>query len=314
MTLLLTKSDVADLWDMQRAVERTELVFREQAQGRTLPYPPFMVGHDNHEFRVNAGALAGLHVAGLRAGMRGGSFAVLYDTTTERPLCFMSYAFTYPRVGATVAVAVHHLARREARRLVVIGTGRIARVSLQAIACVRQFESIEVFSRQEENRNAYCQMAREQLGLQARPISDLEPAVREADVVVIATSAEGPVLRGAWLRPDAHVTTAGIRCEVDEETYLDADLVVVGSKVHEQGYVGWFDETNDNTLVRLAREGRLPWERILELGEAIVAHPRPKGRTVFRESQGGFGDLVLAHWLYQEAKRLGRGQEWDLSA
>jgi ornithine cyclodeaminase len=273
-----------------------------------------MVGHDDHELRVNAGALAGLQVAGLRAGMRGSSFAVLYDTATEQPLCFMAYSFTYPRVGATVGVAVRHLARPDAQRLLVIGTGRIARVSLEAVACVKPFESVRVYSRQEENRVAFCALARERFGVDVEPNSDLEPAVREADVIVIATSADGPVVRGAWLRPDAHVTTAGIRCEVDEETYLGADLVAVGSKVHEQGYVGWFDETNDNTLVRLAREGRLPWDRIVELGEVVTGRVESRGRSVFRESQGGFGDLVLANWLYQEARRLGRGQEWELNA
>jgi len=41
------------------------------------------------------------------------------------------------------------------------------------------------------------------------------------------------------------------------------------------------------------------------LAERQIAVPR--GRTVFRESQGGLGDVPLLHWLYERAKELGRG-------
>jgi ornithine cyclodeaminase/alanine dehydrogenase-like protein (mu-crystallin family) len=70
----------------------------------------------------------------------------------------------------------------------------------------------------------------------------------------------------------------------------------------------------DNVLQRLANSGQLPWDKIRELGEVATGNVQaPQGITVFRESQGGFGDLVFAQWIYQQANRIGRGQIVDFN-
>jgi hypothetical protein len=107
-----------------------------------------------------------------------------------------------------------------------------------------------------------------------------------------------------------HVTTAGIRNEIDDDTYLRADLVTVTSKDHERYYRS--TRTQDNVLMRLVQEGRLPWERIHELSDVIAGTVTPRGLTVFRESQGGYGDVLLHRWLYERAVELGRGQTWEI--
>ena len=35
----------------------------------------------------------------------------------------------------------------------------------------------------------------------------------------------------------------------------------------------------------------------------------PSSIIVFRDSQGGYGDLALAAWAYEEARERGLGQE-----
>jgi ornithine cyclodeaminase/alanine dehydrogenase-like protein (mu-crystallin family) len=63
-------------------------------------------------------------------------------------------------------------------------------------------------------------------------------------------------------------------------------------------------------------EGRLSWEDVQELGEVVCgsdAAPDRGGITVFQGSQGGFGELAMAAWLQEEAKRQGIGQRFDLS-
>ena len=151
-------------------------------------------------------------------------------------------------------------------------------------------------------------MASRRFGVLAEPVSELEQAVRRADVVIVATSAEGAVVHGRWLAAGAHVSTAGIRHEIDDETYLRAELVVVASREQEERFVA--DAGTDNVLLRLINEGKLHWGDIPELGKVISGKKtRPSGISVFRESQGGFGDIILAHWLYERAHELGRGRE-----
>lgn len=312
MALLLTKSEVSDLLDMRKAIELTEQVYREQAEGRVEPWAPFVVGDEDRELRVNAGSVSGLEVAGLRAGMRGGAQLLLYDTSSGKLACILGYPFSYLRVGTTVGLAVDRLTRPGARRLTIVGTGRIALVSLEAIACLRKFERVEVFSREEKNRINFCSAARERFGVEAAPVENVEASVRAADAVVLATSADGAVLRGKWLSAGAHVSTAGIRCEIDDDAYLRAERVIVASKEQEKSFRA---QTTDNVLLRLTTEGRLDWREISELGDIVGGRiGRPSGISVFRESQGGFGDLVLAKWIYQRAKDLGRGRTIDFNA
>jgi thiomorpholine-carboxylate dehydrogenase len=61
---------------------------------------------------------------------------------------------------------------------------------------------------------------------------DAESAVRGADVIVTATAAQTPILRGAWLKPGAHVNAIGAPMpawrELDDEAM--ANVVVVESR------------------------------------------------------------------------------------
>jgi alanine dehydrogenase len=313
MALLLKRGEVSDLLDMKKAVQLTEAVFIEQSKERVQPWAPFVIGHENYELRVNAGSLSGMRLVGLRAGMgKAGSQIFLYSTREDRLLAILGYPFSYHRVGATVGVAVHHLANLDARCMVLVGSGRIARMSLEAIACLRKFERLLVYSRKAESRADFCLMAKSRLGIEAQPAAELEDAVRQADVLVVATSADAPVIRARWLAAQAHVSTAGIRHEIDDETYLGAERVVVSSREQEQRFTA--DEGTDNVLLRLVSEGKLRWNEISELGEIVSGQkPRPAGKTVFRESQGGFGDLIFASWLYERARDLGRGMEINLN-
>jgi ornithine cyclodeaminase/alanine dehydrogenase-like protein (mu-crystallin family) len=61
---------------------------------------------------------------------------------------------------------------------------------------------------------------------------DAESAVRGADVVITATNAREPILRGAWLKPGGHVNAVGSPRptwrELDDEAM--ANLLVVDSR------------------------------------------------------------------------------------
>ena len=70
-----------------------------------------------------------------------------------------------------------------------------------ALAHVADFGEIRVWSRTAENAQQFAR----QRGATAM---DAEAAVRDADVVVVATSSPQPVLRGEWLKPGAHVNAA----------------------------------------------------------------------------------------------------------
>lgn len=134
---------------------------------------------------------------------------ILYSAATGEPLAQMDgNEITSRRTAAASALASRHLARRDARRLVVAGSGRVASLLPEAYRTVLPIEDITIWSR---NPEAARRLAGElQLeGWRVRPSADLEQAVRLADIVSCATLANAPIIRGEWLAPGSHLDLIG---------------------------------------------------------------------------------------------------------
>lgn len=117
-------------------------------------------------------------------------------------------AITVRRTAATSAAAAKRLARADAQRLLVIGTGQLSANMAAAHAHVRAFETIEIYGR------ASAKAASVVAGLKAEGIAasvchDLEASVRAADVISCCTSATSPLFPGAWLKPGSHLDLVG---------------------------------------------------------------------------------------------------------
>ena len=101
--------------------------------------------------------------------------------------------------------------------------------------------------------------------------------------------------------------------ELSRGLHLMANRIVVGSQEQERNYN---DRSAALPLVELTAEGKLSWSRIPELGELVTGRvPGREGReeiNIFRESQGGYGDIAFATWIYEEALRRKLGREMEL--
>jgi len=147
----------------------------------------------------------------------------LFRADTGEPLAVMDgRLITEMRTAAVSAVAVDLLARRDAKVLGVLGSGVQARSHLSALAYVRRFEEIRVWSRSEENARRFAKEA-------GATVTTAEDAVRGADVVLTLTSSPTPILQGRWLKDDALVCAVGAvtaeRRELDDEAMRGAVIV-----------------------------------------------------------------------------------------
>jgi ornithine cyclodeaminase/alanine dehydrogenase-like protein (mu-crystallin family) len=160
----------------------------------------------------------------------------LFRAETGEPLAVMDgKLITEMRTAAASAVATKALAREDAAVLAILGTGVQAHAHAIALPHVRDFREIRIWGRSPEKARHLA--AR----LGAVAVASAEDAVRGADVVVTATSATEPVLKGAWLDGRAHVNAVGWRGpkgrELDDAAMLGA-FVVVDSRAdaaHESG-------------------------------------------------------------------------------
>jgi thiomorpholine-carboxylate dehydrogenase len=155
------------------------------------------------------------------------ALVVMFRPETGEPLALMdARLITEMRTSAVSAAATKVLAAEDARVLAVLGTGVQARTHVEALRRVRRFQEVRVWGRSPERAERLAG------SVGARVAASAEEAVRGAQVVVTATSATEPILRGAWLEPGAHVNAVGwngvTARELDDEAM--AHLVVVESR------------------------------------------------------------------------------------
>jgi ornithine cyclodeaminase/alanine dehydrogenase-like protein (mu-crystallin family) len=148
----------------------------------------------------------------------------LFRSNTGEPLAVMDgRLITEMRTAAASAVAVDLLAPAPSRVLAILGSGVQARSHLKALAKIRSFAEIRVWSRSQEHAQRFAS----EIG--ARATTTAEQAVSGADVVLTLTSSPEPILAGNWLKKDALVCAVGAvtpdRRELDDEAMLGAVVV-----------------------------------------------------------------------------------------
>src|SRR5213592_416205 len=127
----------------------------------------------------------------------------LVDPETGTPLAIMDgRLITEMRTAAVSAAATKLLASPEAKLLAILGSGVQARSHVEALRLVRQFEEIRVWSSTPEHAKRFAQ----EIGASSMSAED---AIRDADVIVTATSSKTPVLHGTWLKSGCHVNAVG---------------------------------------------------------------------------------------------------------
>ena len=113
------------------------------------------------------------------------------------------------RTGGIGGAAVDALAKPDASVCAVIGSGTQSWAQLWAACAVRTFAEVRVSSPTPANRAKFAARARDELGLPAVDLADSVEAVRDADVVLVATKSTKPVLPATAFSPGCHVNTIG---------------------------------------------------------------------------------------------------------
>src|SRR5687767_11536193 len=215
----------------------------------------------------------------------------LFDPRTGEPLALMDGRYiTEMRTAAVSAVATDALATPKAKVLALLGAGVQGRAHLEALRHVRQFEEVRIWNRTKERAERFA----EEHGVKAMA---LEAAVRDADVVVTATSAHEPILKGEWLKPGAQVNAVG----ASRPNWRELDDVAMGNVVIVDSYEGARKESGDVIL-----SNATPFA---ELGEILngTKSVEPGRTTIFKSLGMAVEDVAAARLVYEGAIRTGDG-------
>jgi alanine dehydrogenase len=304
MPIVITDDDVRRLLSMPECIEAMRTCFRDFAEGEAVSLPRLRYSAPTSDpgrayfANVHVGAVPSMGTACVRAGShlldRSGEEAgrrrklnlkpnnytvvILYDLDTSEPKAFMHESYVSGlRVGATSGLAVSEMARDDASVLGLFGTGRQAFAHCQAISAVRPIRAVRVFSPNPEHLTAFVDRATA-AGMPVAAARGPEEVVDGADIVCTNTNSTEPVVKGAWLTPGqmviniANSDQTGVRREVDEETFLRADAIVV---------TDWDSvfANNQVELTELLDNGKVNPAKVHTLGDVVAGRAQVKSTT-----------------------------------
>jgi alanine dehydrogenase len=312
MAIFLREADVEKLATMKMALEAVEQAFRFQGEQKASNAPRRRCVLEKGLLHVMSASLPALKIAGLKSytSVAGTTcfHALLYNGEDGKLLAVMEAdKLGQLRTGAATGVATKYMARADAARVGIFGTGWQARAQLEAVCAVRPVKTVIAYGRDKDRREHFCRDMSLALGIGVHPASTPEEAAREMDIVITATSSQEPVLKGEWLREGTHINGVGAnhpqRQELDRATIGRCACVVVDSV--EQARL----ESGD--LAQAVKEGAFFWEDARELGLVVVGDfpGREDAReiTLFKSHGIALEDVALAGRIYQAAmeKRVG---------
>ncbi|WP_369959794.1 ornithine cyclodeaminase family protein [Pseudomonas benzenivorans] len=245
-TLLLSKEQVGSLISMKEVIGTVEEAYRAFSGGQViqpdyigihLPEPrggeiDFKVGYCKSNEIISMKASSGGFLDNPTAhGVPNGMGSVLlFDARSCALICVMDGSLlTGLRTGASGAVSVKALARKNARKITCIGTGKQARMQIRAISLVMQIEEIHAWSRRPESRECFKADIEGEFGIPVILADSKQQAVEQADILITTTRGKGPLVEASWVKPGTHIVAIGTdmkgKQEFEPEIFRNAKIV-----------------------------------------------------------------------------------------
>ncbi|RDI62472.1 ornithine cyclodeaminase family protein [Microvirga subterranea] len=167
-----------------------------------------------------------------------GTYMLMDGATGEPRAALDGTRLTVWRTAAASALAARYLAREDASRMVMVGAGSLAPFLIRAHMSQRPIREVALWNHRPERAESVAAELKAQ-GLPVTAVTDLEGAVREADLVSCATLSTAPVVKGGWLKPGAHLDLVGafnLRMrEADDEAIRRAQVFIDTQAARHEG-------------------------------------------------------------------------------
>ncbi|WP_076414488.1 ornithine cyclodeaminase family protein [Shewanella sp. UCD-KL12] len=229
---------------------------------------------------------------------------MIFDRKTGVPQALVDgTSVTYWRTAAISALGSDFLARKDACKLLVFGTGRLASFMALAHASVRPINEISIWGRDPNKAQKVVETIKLlKPNIKVTVCDDIERTVKQADIISCATGSPSPLFNSDWVQAGTHTDFVGNhnhdRRECDTKLVLKAS-VYVDSKVNvfaEAGEIlipiseGVY--STDSVIGELAQlcNGQIPGRRS---DEEI---------TLFKTVGTALADLVGAQLVYSQLK------------
>lgn len=245
-TLLLKKEEVSRLICINEVIATVEEAYKafnsglvEQPDyiGMHLPPPrgeiDFKLGYYKANEVISMKASSGGFIDNPTAhGVPNGMGTILlFDARSCALICVMDGSLiTGLRTGASGAVSVKALARKNAKKITSIGTGNQARMQIRAINGIMKIEEIHAWDSHPDTLSKYKTDIESEFGIPVIMANSKKEAVEQADILITTTRGKGSLVEAHWVKPGTHIVAIGTdqqgKQELDPEIFRHAKIVV----------------------------------------------------------------------------------------
>lgn len=315
---ILTETDVRALLSMREAIDIQAEAFAVLAAGASIEglrsfalskeppgiaifNPSFLKGGKGYGVKV----VSDFYDNEKKKVPRMTALIALFDGATGAPKTVMEGAhLTDLRTGAGTGLAARYLARKDSRVMAVIGAGRVARNQVEALCQEHAIERIVLATRTPARAEDFVKKIAavgNPVPRDIRVVASRADAVKDADIVVAATTSHEPVFDGRDLKPGTFVVAAGAyeatAREVDSETIRRAAKRVIDSRADCLADAG-------DLQIPIA-EGILTEADIAGLAELVAGTAKGRERadeiTYYKSTGVPIQDLITAQAIERRA-------------
>ena len=240
---------------------------------------------------------------------------VLLDAKTGESRAILDGGeLTLRRTAAASALAARYLARSDASRLLMVGTGRLAPHLIASHALVRPIREVRIWGRNADRARALAATltaARSLMptadALSITSTDNLQEATDWADIVSCATLSQHPLVLGEWLKPGQHLDLVGAftpqMCEVDDAAVARCEVFVdtQSGALHESGeLVG--------AIQRGVIDAGAVRGELADLATGAFRRSAASAITLFKSVGSALEDLVAAELAVTDDRFVPHGQ------
>jgi len=323
-TLILDGKTVEKITGVDEVIRAVERSFREYGLHRVEMPPKLYIHLDkyNGDFRAMPGYIESLkrcavkwvnvHPGNRKFGLPAVmAVVVLSDPRNGFPLCIMDGTYaTNLRTGAAGAIAAKYLARKNSRKIGLVGCGVQARFQLLALSRIFRIKEVNVWGNKQEYARKFMRETAF-LGLKMSLARSVKECVKDRDIIITTTPSRKPLVKKEWIRPDAHINAIGADARGKRE--LAPDILKSGKVVVDS----WAQASHSGEINVPVRKKTLSRKDIYaDIGQVAVGIKKGRttadGITVFDSTGLAIQDVAIADVIYRTALRKKTGKWIEL--
>ncbi len=227
---------------------------------------------------------------------------ILNAAATGTPIAILDGTWiTHMRTGASIAIGAKYFARKDSKVITVVGCGAEGQTGLEATSRFFDFEEVHAVDINPEIQDAFVREMAKKTGVNIVPLDNVKDAVRDSDIVFLATTAEKPLMLCEWAKPGDFITTVSCFCDIDHKFVETSDKLFLDDTACALG------------RIRMMAGLDIPVEKVYGDITEVAAGKKAKRESdeeIITYSPAGMGavDVGVAFEAFESAEKKNLGE------